>query len=71
MTRYDDRRKRKTTREGFTGYIAPEIKDYFLKRYEEQEWRVVPGHWPTMETKEDVDKWIENENKLVKILEEL
>ncbi len=38
--------------------IAPEIEDYFEEQYENCGIKVVPGHWPEMKTKEDVDKWI-------------
>lgn len=40
--------------------VAPEIETYFIEQYEKQDIRVVPGHWPLMQTKSDVDKWIED-----------
>lgn len=56
--KFDSKGHKVTTYEGHTGHIAPEIKDYFKEKYLAQDIRVVPGHWPTMETKADVDKWI-------------
>lgn len=38
--------------------VAPEIEDYFVEQYKKTGIRVVPGHWPEMKTKEDVDRWI-------------
>lgn len=38
--------------------IAPEIEDYFWYQYENCGIKVVPGHWPAMNVREDVDKWI-------------
>lgn len=49
-----------TTYEGHTGYVNPEIKEYFEEQYSQCGIKVVPGHWPSMNTKEDVDKWIKN-----------
>lgn len=62
MTKYDDKGHPITTHEGHSGYIAPEIKEYFRHQYLSQGIRVVPGHWPSMETKEDVDQWISSLN---------
>lgn len=56
--KYDERGHKITTHEGYTGYIHPDIKEYFLEQYKQAPFRVVPGHWPSMETKEDVDNWI-------------
>ncbi len=68
---FDSRGKKITTYEGHTGYIEPSIKEYFEEQYSKQSWRVVPGHWPTMETKKDVDNWIRNKNIIMEILEDL
>lgn len=57
--KYDEKGHEIKTYEGYTGYIAPEIKDYFKEKYLAQDIRVVPGHWPSMETKKDVDDWLE------------
>ena len=45
--------------------VNPEIEDYFVEQYEKSGFRVVPGHWPEMETKEDVDNWIDTHNKVM------
>lgn len=58
--KYDARGREVTTYEGHTGYVSPEIQSYFGERYMSQPIRVVPGHWPTMETKKDVDEWIKS-----------
>lgn len=57
-TKLDERGHRVTTFEGYTGYIAEDVKDYFYEQYFQQDWDVVPGHWPSMESKKDVDSWI-------------
>lgn len=55
---YDERGHEITTYEGYTGYISPEVEAYFEQEYQKAGIKVVPGHWPSMETKEDVDEWI-------------
>lgn len=60
MAKYDERGHKVTTYEGHTGYIAPGIKEYFKEKYLAQAIRVVFGHWPSMETKADVDEWIDS-----------
>lgn len=40
------------------GVIHPDVEDYFIEKYEAHPINVVPGHWPDMNTKEDVDEWI-------------
>ncbi|WMJ85469.1 hypothetical protein [Anaerocolumna sp. MB42-C2] len=44
--------------------IGPEIEDYFWDKYDDSRIKVVPGHWPVMNTKEEVDKWIGFINKI-------
>lgn len=39
--------------------VAQEIEAYFVEQYGKSQMRVVPGHWPEMKTKKDVDKWLE------------
>lgn len=39
--------------------MTDEIKQYFLERYEQADFRVVPGHWPDFESRESVDRWME------------
>lgn len=40
-----------------------EVEEYFWERYKKASFRVVPGHWPDFQSKEEVDTWIdENEN---------
>ena len=38
--------------------MTDEVQEYFFKKYEKAGFRVVPGHWPDFNSKEDVDKWI-------------
>lgn len=38
--------------------MTDEVKAYFLERYKKAKFRVVPGHWPDFDSKEDVDQWI-------------
>lgn len=66
--RYDERGKRITTFEGFTGYVDESVEEYFNEQYGKQDWNVIPGHWPTMETKEDVDNWIQEQNELLEMV---
>ncbi|HGF8065787.1 TPA: recombinase RecT [Enterococcus faecium] len=67
----DDRGYKITTYEGHTGYVAPEIADYFTEQYNKSEIKVVPGHWPSMETKEDVDSWIESLKEMKSIIDDV
>lgn len=43
-----------------------EIEEYFWQKYENASFRVVPGHWPDFQSKEEVDKWIEDNDKMTK-----
>lgn len=63
--KFDEKGHRVTTYEGFTGYIAEDMKEYFYEMYLKQEWNVVPGHWPSMETKQDVDDWIDSMSEMM------
>lgn len=68
--RYDERGYEITTMEGFTGYISPEIVEYFAEKYNGQDVKVVHGHWPSMVTKNDVDEWIESLAELKRMIME-
>lgn len=46
--------------------VDPEIEDYFIEQYKKVSVQVVPGHWPKMKTKEDVDKWIKRTELLAR-----
>ncbi|HHY79736.1 hypothetical protein [Thermoanaerobacter sp. RKWS2] len=35
-----------------------EIHKYFIKRLKEEGIHILPGHYPKLKTKEEVDKWI-------------
>ncbi|WP_161485925.1 hypothetical protein [Thermoanaerobacter sp. YS13] len=35
-----------------------EICKYFMKRLKEEKIQILPGHYPELKTKEEVDKWI-------------
>ncbi|MCK9470703.1 MAG: hypothetical protein M0Q88_02990 [Bacilli bacterium] len=48
-----------------------EARLYFIEEYQKQDFRVVPGHWPDFATKEDVDKWIDFQNKVLEMSREL
>lgn len=67
--KFDEKGHRVTTYEGFTGYIAEDMKEYFYEMYLKQDWNVVPGHWPSMETERDVDEWIDSMNDFFDSLE--
>lgn len=45
--------------------VTEEIQKYFFEQYQKASFRVVPGHWPNFKTKEDVDKWIKQMEKLI------
>jgi hypothetical protein len=34
------------------------IRKYFVKRLKEEGIQILPGHYPELKTKEEVDKWI-------------
>jgi hypothetical protein len=63
-------RKEREKRESNIYKIAPEVEDYFIKQYAKSNVTVVPGHWPVMKTKEDVDRWISFIKKLSEIAQE-
>jgi len=42
-----------------------EVMAYFFKRYENASFRVVPGHWPDFQTKEEVDEYIDATDKIM------
>lgn len=48
--------------------VAPEIEEYFKVQYDKSGFRVVPGHWPEMKTKADVDEWISTMKKFWEVL---
>lgn len=50
--------------------IPPEVEDYFIEQYKKSSLQVVPGHWPKMKTKEDVDKWIKGMELIAKSFED-
>jgi len=39
--------------------MTEEVGKYFMQQYNKAKFRVVPGHWPDFESKEEVDAWIE------------
>lgn len=47
--------------------VAPEIEEYFKEQYEKSGFRVVPGNWPEMKTKADVDDWISVTEKVLEV----
>lgn len=57
-----------TTHEGFSGYINPKVADYFEEKYSQASFKVVPGHWPSMETEKDVDEWINKMENITKMI---
>lgn len=46
-------------------FMTPEVKEYARKRIEETGIIMVPGHYPVFKSKEDVDSWIEDCEKLI------
>ena len=44
--------------------MTDEVWKYFWERYRTCDFRVVPYHWPDFKSKEDVDKWIQSNEKL-------
>jgi len=42
-----------------------EVMAYFFERYEKASFRVVPGHWPDFQTKEEVDEYIDATEKII------
>lgn len=42
-----------------------EIMAYFFEKYEKASFRVVPGHWPDFQTKEEVDEYIDATEKIM------
>lgn len=40
--------------------MKKEIEEYFVLKYKDANFRVVPGHWPDFKTKEEVDEWIKD-----------
>ena len=48
--------------------MTDEVWKYFRERYRTCDFRVVPHHWPDFKSKEDVDKWIQSNEKLSDII---
>lgn len=44
--------------------MTNDVAAYFQKRYAEQPFRVVPGHWPDFKTTVEVDNWLEKMNRI-------
>lgn len=40
--------------------MTGDIQEYFSEKYKGASFRVVPGHWPNFQSKEEVDRWIDN-----------
>lgn len=47
-----------------------EARIYFIERYKESNFRVVPGHWPDFATVEEVDDWMEKHEKITQATRE-
>ena len=41
-----------------------EVRKYFHEEYNKINVKVVPGHWPNFNTKDEVDEWIYHMKKL-------
>lgn len=37
--------------------IPRDVKEYYNKKLQETGIRMVPGHYPVLKTKEEIDKW--------------
>ena len=48
-----------------------EVYKYFIEKYKDCKVRVVPGHWPDFKTQDEVDKWIDFNNRMPEIFEKL
>lgn len=48
-----------------------EVTAYFFERYEKASFRVVPGHWPDFQTKEEVDEYIDATEKIMEAFRKL
>lgn len=44
--------------------MEKDIQDYFYQQYAKSTVKVVPGHWPDFQSKEDVDRWIDGLNEM-------
>ena len=44
--------------------MTDEIYKYFMKKYEDCDFQVVPWHWPDFKSQREVDIWIDNMSKL-------
>ena len=42
-----------------------EARRYFMERYSQLPFRVIPGHWPDFASKEEVDRWIDLHQKII------
>ena len=64
----DNKGHKITTHEGFSGYVHPDVENYFVEKYNQASFKVVPGHWPSMESEKDVDDWIDSMEKLTNMV---
>ena len=44
--------------------MTDDVSQYFCEQYRKCDFRVVPCHWPDFKSKEDVDQWIQSNEKL-------
>ena len=45
--------------------MTDEIRKYFMEKYAECSFRIVPGHWPDFKSKEEVDEWVDTWEKIM------
>ena len=49
--------------------MTDEVYKYFMEQYKNAKFRVVPGHWPDFQNKEEVDQWVKFGNGMEKLIE--
>ena len=48
-----------------------EVREYFIKRYNECNFTIVPGHHPRFKTKKEVDEWIKREEEMLSSIKKI
>lgn len=48
-----------------------EVREYFYRKYEDANFRIVPGHHPNFKSKSEVDQWIKNQENMMQAIEKI
>lgn len=48
-----------------------DVMAYFFEKYEKANFSVVPGHWPDFKTKEEVDEYMDANEKIIEVFRKL